>query len=29
MKKGKLKIYFGYAAGVGKTFAMLECKGPC
>lgn len=24
MKKGKLKIYFGYAAGVGKTFAMLE-----
>ena len=24
MKKGKLNIYFGYAAGVGKTFAMLE-----
>ncbi|MDT2767147.1 hypothetical protein P7H38_10755 [Lactococcus raffinolactis] len=24
MKKGQLKIYFGYAAGVGKTFAMLE-----
>ena len=23
-KKGKLKIFFGYAAGVGKTFAMLE-----
>ncbi|GAB2024354.1 sensor histidine kinase KdpD [Lactovum odontotermitis] len=24
MKQGKLRIYFGYAAGVGKTFAMLE-----
>ena len=24
VKKGKLKIFFGYAAGVGKTFAMLE-----
>ncbi|WP_240424482.1 sensor histidine kinase [Lactococcus allomyrinae] len=24
MKKGKLRIYFGYAAGVGKTYAMLE-----
>lgn len=23
-KKGNLKIFFGYAAGVGKTFAMLE-----
>ena len=23
-KKGKLKIFFGYCAGVGKTFAMLE-----
>lgn len=23
-KKGKLKIFFGYAAGVGKTYAMLE-----
>ena len=22
--KGKLKIFLGYAAGVGKTFAMLE-----
>src|SRR5436309_9750036 len=22
--RGKLKIFFGYAAGVGKTFAMLE-----
>lgn len=21
---GKLKIFFGYAAGVGKTYAMLE-----
>ena len=21
--RGKLKIYFGYAAGVGKTYAML------
>lgn len=29
-KRGKLRIYFGYAAGVGKTYAMLsdahECK---
>lgn len=24
MKKGKLKIYFGYAAGVGKTYTMLK-----
>lgn len=24
MEKGKLKIFFGYAAGVGKTWAMLE-----
>ncbi|MBP3489656.1 MAG: sensor histidine kinase KdpD [Roseburia sp.] len=23
-KKGKLKIFFGYAAGVGKTYAMLS-----
>ena len=23
-KRGKLKIYFGFAAGVGKTYAMLE-----
>ncbi|MDZ4965099.1 histidine kinase, partial [Clostridium perfringens] len=23
-KKGKLKIFFGYAAGVGKTYAMLD-----
>jgi len=23
-KRGKLRIYFGYAAGVGKTFAMLN-----
>lgn len=23
-KKGKLRIYFGYAAGVGKTYAMLK-----
>nr|WP_054756932.1 universal stress protein [Liquorilactobacillus satsumensis] len=23
-KRGRLKIFFGYAAGVGKTFAMLE-----
>ena len=23
-KIGKLKIFFGYAAGVGKTYAMLE-----
>ncbi|MEG1345839.1 MAG: sensor histidine kinase KdpD, partial [Acidaminococcaceae bacterium] len=22
--KGKLKIFFGYAAGVGKTYAMLS-----
>ena len=21
---GRLKIFFGYAAGVGKTYAMLE-----
>lgn len=24
IKKGQLKIFFGYAAGVGKTYAMLE-----
>jgi two-component system sensor histidine kinase KdpD len=23
-RRGKLKIVFGYAAGVGKTYAMLE-----
>ena len=23
-KQGKLKIFFGYAAGVGKTYAMLK-----
>ena len=23
-QKGKLKIFLGYAAGVGKTYAMLE-----
>ena len=23
-KQGRLKIYFGYAAGVGKTYAMLD-----
>ncbi len=23
-EKGRLKIYFGYAAGVGKTYAMLD-----
>lgn len=23
-RRGKLKIYFGYAAGVGKTYAMLQ-----
>src|SRR4029453_4555574 len=23
-RRGALKIFFGYAAGVGKTFAMLE-----
>ena len=23
-QKGRLKIFFGYAAGVGKTYAMLE-----
>ncbi len=23
-KRGRLKIYFGYAAGVGKTYAMLQ-----
>ena len=22
--EGRLKIFFGYAAGVGKTYAMLE-----
>src|SRR6516225_3859093 len=24
VRRGKLKIFFGYAAGVGKTYAMLE-----
>lgn len=24
LSAGKLKIFFGYAAGVGKTYAMLE-----
>ena len=24
VQTGKLKIFFGYAAGVGKTYAMLE-----
>ena len=24
MSKGRLKIYLGYAAGVGKTYQMLE-----
>ena len=23
-RKGRLKIYLGYAAGVGKTYRMLE-----
>ena len=23
-KKGRLKLFFGYAAGVGKTYAMLK-----
>jgi two-component system sensor histidine kinase KdpD len=23
-KRGRLKIFLGYAAGVGKTYAMLE-----
>src|ERR1700747_375992 len=23
-RRGRLKIFFGYAAGVGKTYAMLE-----
>lgn len=23
-RRGKLKIFFGYAAGVGKTYAMLQ-----
>src|SRR5256885_14369768 len=23
-RRGKMKVFFGYAAGVGKTFAMLE-----
>ena len=23
-QRGKLKIFFGYAAGVGKTYAMLD-----
>ena len=24
MKRGRLKVYLGYAAGVGKTYRMLE-----
>src|SRR5215471_12218009 len=24
LRRGKLRIFFGYAAGVGKTYAMLE-----
>lgn len=24
MERGKLKIFFGYSAGVGKTYAMLK-----
>ena len=24
VRQGRLKIFFGYAAGVGKTYAMLE-----
>ena len=24
MQKGRLKIFFGYSAGVGKTYAMLK-----
>lgn len=24
MKRGKLKIFFGYCAGAGKTYAMLK-----
>ncbi|MDU6248600.1 MAG: sensor histidine kinase KdpD, partial [Paeniclostridium sordellii] len=24
LKRGQLKIFFGYAAGVGKTYSMLE-----
>ena len=24
MKRGRLRVYLGYAAGVGKTFAMLD-----
>ena len=27
-KKGRLKIFFGYSAGVGKTYAMLHCSPP-
>ena len=27
LKRGKLKIFFGYAAGVGKTYAMLKSAG--
>src|SRR5205809_4498092 len=27
LRRGKLKIFFGYAAGVGKTYAMLEAAG--
>ena len=26
---GRLKIFFGYAAGVGKTYAMLEAAHRC
>ncbi|GAB6169141.1 sensor histidine kinase KdpD [Clostridium carnis] len=28
-RKGKLKIFFGYAAGVGKTYAMLDAAHAC
>lgn len=24
LSRGQLKIFFGYAAGVGKTYSMLE-----
>ena len=27
-RRGRLKVFFGYAAGVGKTFAMLEAAPP-
>lgn len=28
VRQGRLKIFFGYAAGVGKTYAMLEMAPP-